>query len=126
MFIFFLMQKAAYEMRISDWSSDVCSSDLNTSGNTPAAQPPSSAAATTADPIAGASGRSAQRSQSAHKAVPALNSVRHLSTPKVELSQPSPGASARAITPPRIVRNAAISATHIGRAQRRERVCQNE
>src|SRR3546814_2493511 len=28
MFIFFCMQKTAYEMRISDWSSDVCSSDL--------------------------------------------------------------------------------------------------
>src|SRR3546814_21063331 len=28
MFIFFFKQKAAYEMRISDWSSDVCSSDL--------------------------------------------------------------------------------------------------
>src|SRR3546814_20626361 len=29
MFIFFLFkQKTAYEMRISDWSSDVCSSDL--------------------------------------------------------------------------------------------------
>src|SRR3546814_2413111 len=26
--IFFLKQKTAYEMRISDWSSDVCSSDL--------------------------------------------------------------------------------------------------
>src|SRR3546814_5274445 len=25
---FFFMQKTAYEMRISDWSSDVCSSDL--------------------------------------------------------------------------------------------------
>ena len=25
------MQKTAYEMRISDWSSDVCSSDLNPS-----------------------------------------------------------------------------------------------
>src|SRR3546814_9370747 len=28
-FFFFFMQKTAYEMRISDWSSDVCSSDLN-------------------------------------------------------------------------------------------------
>src|SRR3546814_9579217 len=28
-FMFFLKQKTAYEMRISDWSSDVCSSDLN-------------------------------------------------------------------------------------------------
>src|SRR3546814_13883983 len=27
-FCFFFMQKTAYEMRISDWSSDVCSSDL--------------------------------------------------------------------------------------------------
>src|SRR3546814_10228381 len=26
---FFFKQKAAYEMRISDWRSDVCSSDLN-------------------------------------------------------------------------------------------------
>src|SRR3546814_9831536 len=27
--IFFFKQKTAYEMRISDWSSDVCSSDLH-------------------------------------------------------------------------------------------------
>src|SRR3546814_7013338 len=31
MFLFFVFkQKTAYEMRISDWSSDVCSSDLGT------------------------------------------------------------------------------------------------
>src|SRR3546814_2585395 len=30
-FFFFFKQKTAYEMRISDWSSDVCSSDLETS-----------------------------------------------------------------------------------------------
>src|SRR3546814_5304290 len=28
MVVFFFKQKTAYEMRISDWSSDVCSSDL--------------------------------------------------------------------------------------------------
>src|SRR3546814_5936423 len=28
-FLFFFKQKTAYEMRISDWSSDVCSSDLS-------------------------------------------------------------------------------------------------
>src|SRR3546814_4291288 len=28
-FFFFFNQKTAYELRISDWSSDVCSSDLN-------------------------------------------------------------------------------------------------
>src|SRR3546814_13602639 len=30
-FFFFFKQKTAYEMRISDWSSDVCSSDLTDS-----------------------------------------------------------------------------------------------
>src|SRR3546814_7559784 len=29
---FFFKQKTAYEMRISDWSSDVCSSDLRSAG----------------------------------------------------------------------------------------------
>src|SRR3546814_5421493 len=32
MLIFFFKQKTAYEMRISDWSSDVCSSDLPSRG----------------------------------------------------------------------------------------------
>src|SRR3546814_8790433 len=31
-FVFFFKQKTAYEMRISDWSSDVCSSDLRRVG----------------------------------------------------------------------------------------------
>src|SRR3546814_19528728 len=31
-FFFFFKQKTAYEMRISDWSSDVCSSDLLLAG----------------------------------------------------------------------------------------------
>src|SRR3546814_2386356 len=31
-FVFCFKQKTAYEMRISDWSSDVCSSDLHRSG----------------------------------------------------------------------------------------------
>src|SRR3546814_2910955 len=31
-FCFFFKQKTAYEMRISDWSSDVCSSDLIADG----------------------------------------------------------------------------------------------
>src|SRR3546814_5056469 len=30
---FFFKQKTAYEMRISDWSSDVCSSDLKVAGS---------------------------------------------------------------------------------------------
>src|SRR3546814_1048595 len=31
--VFFFKQKTAYEMRISDWSSDVCSSDLQLLGD---------------------------------------------------------------------------------------------
>src|SRR3546814_4275601 len=31
-YFFFFKQKTAYEMRISDWSSDVCSSDLEPRG----------------------------------------------------------------------------------------------
>src|SRR3546814_5297762 len=37
-FFFFFKQKTAYEMRISDWSSDVCSSDLIGRGNERAEQ----------------------------------------------------------------------------------------
>src|SRR3546814_2649567 len=33
--LFFFKQKTAYEMRISDWSSDVCSSDLTIAGTNP-------------------------------------------------------------------------------------------
>src|SRR3546814_3623973 len=35
LYFFFFMQKTAYEMRISDWSSDVCSSDLHQHGLAP-------------------------------------------------------------------------------------------
>src|SRR3546814_5754197 len=39
MIFFFFKQKTAYEMRISDWSSDVCSSDLTrVFGNEPKTQ----------------------------------------------------------------------------------------
>src|SRR3546814_4435548 len=42
-FFFFFKQKTAYEMRISDWSSDVCSSDLvqlDDDGDVPSADMP--------------------------------------------------------------------------------------
>src|SRR3546814_2834226 len=38
MLFFFFKQKTAYEMRISDWSSDVCSSDLAAPTPSPSAQ----------------------------------------------------------------------------------------
>src|SRR3546814_9438828 len=34
-FFFFVKQKTAYELRISDWSSDVCSADLEFIANSP-------------------------------------------------------------------------------------------
>src|SRR3546814_16828508 len=34
--VFFFKQKTAYDMRISDWSSDVCSSDLEREADMPA------------------------------------------------------------------------------------------
>src|SRR3546814_1744812 len=37
-YVFFFKQKTAYEMRISDWSSDVCSSDLRARGGQDAAR----------------------------------------------------------------------------------------
>src|SRR3546814_1574096 len=38
-FFFFFKQKTAYEIRISDWSSDVCSSDLMAGGMETEAHP---------------------------------------------------------------------------------------
>src|SRR3546814_8402871 len=40
---FFFKQKTAYEMRISDWSLDVCSSDLSEAPRARAAKSPSEA-----------------------------------------------------------------------------------
>src|SRR3546814_13273080 len=40
MYVFFFKQKTASEMRISDWSSDVCSSDLGTSPTACTGRPP--------------------------------------------------------------------------------------
>src|SRR3546814_10618649 len=52
---FFFKQKTAYEMRISDWSSDVCSSDLDRStgakgGRTPGLKTVQDGSPTTATP----------------------------------------------------------------------------
>src|SRR3546814_3472431 len=48
--VFFFKQKTAYEMRISDWSSDVCSSDLTSAAPSVARKPrPASVSASTCD-----------------------------------------------------------------------------
>src|SRR3546814_2220241 len=46
---FFFKQKTAYEMRISDWSSDVCSSDLDGATSADAAMSDDSAVSGEAD-----------------------------------------------------------------------------
>src|SRR3546814_14951043 len=56
-FFFFCKQKTAYEMRISDWSSDVCSSDLRLGRWVPA-----TSAGTTALVWQGRASRSPHRS----------------------------------------------------------------
>src|SRR3546814_4124660 len=54
LYFFFFKQKTAYEMRISDWSSDVCSSDLR-------ARRPDGASRPNADPGTAACSRTGQR-----------------------------------------------------------------
>src|SRR3546814_124110 len=51
MFCFF-KQKTAYEMRISDWSSDVCSSDLATTASSAASSSPNTNTASATSPAA--------------------------------------------------------------------------
>src|SRR3546814_4695835 len=61
-FFFFFKQKTAYEMRISDWSSDVCSSDLG-SGRQPESR-------------SGPGGRGPQRTDQSHGWRPGCRSQR--------------------------------------------------
>src|SRR3546814_9865832 len=70
LFFFFFKQKTAYELRISDWSSDVCSSDLRArvrqseQGNrsaAPSAVRPARPQAAPTGPPSSRSGRSEER-----------------------------------------------------------------
>src|SRR3546814_93054 len=62
---FFFKQKTAYEMRISDWSSDVCSSDLLWVGPDPD-RPPVSASSPVADFTRGDACRNRRQCRSVH------------------------------------------------------------
>src|SRR3546814_3977773 len=60
--VFFFKQKTAYEMRISDWSSDVCSSDLRDSQRSePVARPAPAESPSAAAPAPAQSSRRAAR-----------------------------------------------------------------
>src|SRR3546814_14603857 len=111
---FFFKQKTAYEMRISDWSSDVCSSDL-LAGSTPAV----------ADGRRGAVQRRHRDrddvQQAAAQGRPAIDA--HGREADVREGRPRHAGADR--TPlPRSARGGMILEAQIGRASCRERVCQ--
>src|SRR3546814_6555552 len=64
--IFFFKQKTAYEMRISDWSSDVCSSDLSPK--------PQNRKIPSQDAFA--TSTSSTASAAAHASLPSINNVK--------------------------------------------------
>src|SRR3546814_5968818 len=107
LFFFFFKQKTAYEMRISDWSSDVCSSDL---------------CAATAPPCICTAERAAMRPlpRDSTALIILLGFITALGPLSTDMYLPSlPGLTAVFQTDA-----AAVQLTQIGRASCRERVCQ--
>src|SRR3546814_3733834 len=101
-FFFFFKQKTAYEMRISDWSSDVCSSDLLTKGT-----------------LVELSGRVSTRAWTGNDGEPRAGLNFHTSQIKLH------GGSRKAETVQATAKtDSNKTAEQIGREQCRERVCQ--
>src|SRR3546814_9998667 len=97
------MQKTAYEMRISDWSSDVCSSDLSTAvAGFVASLPPTATAGAEAAEVK-----------------PAMPHAQH-----EQIAQAEPVEN-WTYTFLNVDEAAFIEAAEIGRAALRERVCQD-
>src|SRR3546814_2619705 len=100
--LFFFKQKTAYELRISDWSSDVCSSDL------------------TSELAAACAGKSARRPQQAQSRVRTARRLR--------FSESCAAATDRTSAPNTKLSwtdcLARWAEVQIGRASCRERVCQ--
>src|SRR3546814_8174441 len=92
---FFFKQKTAYEMRISDWSSDVCSSDLEHHEHPREIPPP--------------------EDEDAQERLDCQHDARH--------AEEEPQADAGR-EPGHVGRLARVAAEQIGRASCRERVCQ--
>src|SRR3546814_6723557 len=102
LFLFFFKQKTAYEMRISDWSSDVCSSDLSEAR------------------LAVARGQ--LETALAQLDTSLENYLRFVGLPARDLEQP-PALSGLPGTPAQAVA-IAVENNQLGRASGRERVCQ--
>src|SRR3546814_2586011 len=101
-FFFFFKQKTAYEMRISDWSSDVCSSDL------------------LADVAL-----LEQRNVGAHRELPACTASAHpLQADEIPSDRCVRGAGCLALRGERPHVGGRDRQQEIGRASCRERVCQ--
>src|SRR3546814_4948149 len=105
MFVFFFKQKTAYDMRISDWSSDVCSSDL--------ANPAGARENGTAPPARPGSRRWQEDRQLAKRAAPGI--LKETAALRRRW---------KASPDPRPLLNSASVLQEIGRASCRERVCQ--
>src|SRR3546814_12301914 len=103
---FFFKQKTAYEMRISDWSSDVCSSDLP-------------ARVSAIELLCMSASTSDSRSSRRQEAWRAITLSRHPSFSFIDRLRARVGASVR-----RYSGCVFACAWKIGRASCRERVCQ--
>src|SRR3546814_4823583 len=95
LFFFFFKQKTAYEMRISDWSSDVCSSDLSAGAGSAALRTPAQVPANSRR-APGAHAPRAQRQSHAARQQEAQQPAqqRHRQRPRIAF-QPRPHAFAR-------------------------------
>src|SRR3546814_18257368 len=102
----FCKQKTAYEMRISDWSSDVCSSDLTPNANAASLQPKQDG--TTRDSSKNCTGRIGLQSGAF------LKNAGSSDFPLKTHEKP----------PPRALAEHQIQLLEIGNASCRERVCQ--
>src|SRR3546814_1928388 len=108
MCVFFFKQKTAYEMRISDWSSDVCSSDLGEY----------------VPPTPNTYRNKAKNAQEAHEAIRPTDVTR---LPKdVAAHLDNDGRRLYELIWKRAVASAMKSAEQIGSAARRERECPAE
>src|SRR3546814_11380349 len=110
-YFFFFKQKTAYEMRISDWSSDVCSSDLR--------EPRGNPADFTGDQFI-----AEDRDDARQRAHPAQAfAARAFAAPAHRLG-PGEGADDRGDRFGQHIAGRAAGTLAIGRASCRERVCQ--
>src|SRR3546814_19315460 len=124
--VFFFKQKTAYEMRISDWSSDVCSSDLPESSEATMSEVPvpRGSTAITEKPSDNRCGMIARHVYQVCGQPPIRRRARPL-PPATACTFTLPAASLCDVKcSPRLSGNLPVF-TQIGRASGRERVCKD-